>query len=208
MANSNFRNISGEKYRILKDKINQALSQTPIFAKNCPDRWPTFFKLRNELRNYVLDAWEDGAPRASSNAKRSLRGKILMHPSADVREFVSITGVCFIGKDARIGPNAFIHGDNIVAERCVVGFGVEVKDSLLSAGVRIYHFGFIGDSLLGAEANVGAGAITAVRNLKSRWKPKRGVILGPRSEIGVGGLMMPGSFIPGGKVILPGEKIF
>ncbi len=119
----------------------------------------------------------------------------------------------FIEAPAIIGPNcevrhcAYIRGKVITGEGCVIGNSTEVKNSVLFDHVQIPHFNYVGDSILGNRAHLGAGAICSnVRQDKSDIKIKTdepittnrrkfGAIICDNVEVGCGAVINPGCII-------------
>ncbi len=62
-------------------------------------------------------------------------------------------------------PGAFIRGNAIVGENCVVGNSTELKNVILFNNVQVPHYNYVGDSILGYKSHMGAGSITS--NVKS-----------------------------------------
>ena len=121
---------------------------------------------------------------------------------------VSIAGPCIIGKGAEIRQCAFIRGNVIVGEHAVVGNSTELKNVILFNRVQGPHYNYVGDSILGFRAHMGAGSITS--NVKSDKTPvkvkgqgevletglkKFGAMLGDCVEVGCGSILNPGSVI-------------
>lgn len=128
--------------------------------------------------------------------------------SAKVAPTASITGPAIIGKDAEVRHCAFIRGNAIVGEGAVVGNSTELKNVILFNKVQVPHYNYVGDSVLGYRAHMGAGSITS--NVKSDKKPvviktpeggietgfkKFGAMLGDRVEVGCGTVLNPGSVV-------------
>lgn len=128
--------------------------------------------------------------------------------SAKVYESAYITGPCIIGKDAEVRHCAFIRGKAIVGEGAVVGNSTELKNVILFNKVQVPHYNYVGDSILGYRAHMGAGSITS--NVKSDKKlitvkgpdgqietgiKKIGAFLGDEVEIGCGSVLNPGTVI-------------
>ncbi len=129
--------------------------------------------------------------------------------SARVHASAVITGPCIIDEDAEIRPGAFLRGNVLVGRGAVVGNSTELKNSLLFDGVQVPHYNYVGDSILGYRAHMGAGAITS--NVKGNHSyvtirngdmlphttglRKCGAMLGDRAEIGCGCVLNPGTVI-------------
>ena len=118
-----------------------------------------------------------------------------------------ITGPCIIDAGAEVRHCAFIRGSAVVGKSCVVGNSVELKNVILFDGVQVPHYNYVGDSILGYMAHMGAGAITS--NVKGDKKPvvvhgeahyetgckKFGAMLGDYAEIGCNSVLNPGTVV-------------
>ena len=128
--------------------------------------------------------------------------------SAKVAPTAYINGPTIIGKNAEIRHCAFIRGNAIVGEGAVVGNSTELKNVILFNKVQVPHYNYVGDSILGYKAHMGAGSITS--NVKSDKKlvvvkneteeietglKKFGAMIRDNVEIGCGSVLNPGSVI-------------
>lgn len=128
--------------------------------------------------------------------------------SAKVAPTASINGPAIIGKEAEVRHCAFIRGSAIVGEGAVVGNSTELKNVILFNKVQVPHYNYVGDSILGYKAHMGAGSITS--NIKSdktlvvvhagdeaieTGLKKFGAILGDYVEVGCNSVLNPGSVI-------------
>lgn len=133
---------------------------------------------------------------------------IWIHKSANVYPSAYITGPAIIGPKAEIRHCAFIRGKAIVGENAVVGNSTELKNVVLFDNVQVPHYNYVGDSILGYKAHLGAGAITS--NVKSdklntvvkfnggtieTGMKKFGAIVGDNVEVGCGSVLNPASVI-------------
>lgn len=112
-----------------------------------------------------------------------------------------------IGEGTEIRPGAFIRGSVITGANCVIGNSSELKNCVLLDKVQIPHYNYVGDSILGNGAHMGAGSICS--NLKSDGKEV--VIHGDREyETGlrkIGGILADGADVGCGCVLNPGTVI-
>ena len=138
------------------------------------------------------------------------------HPKADiwiakdavVFDSACILGPCIIDHGTEIRHCAFIRGNALIGRNCVVGNSVELKNVILFDNVQTPHYNYVGDSILGYKAHMGAGSITS--NVKSdktlvavrfgderieTGRKKFGVILGDHAEIGCNSVLNPGTVI-------------
>ena len=112
-----------------------------------------------------------------------------------------------IGHGTEIRPGAFLRGNVITGENCVIGNSSELKNCVLLNNVQTPHYNYVGDSVLGNFAHMGAGSICS--NLKSDGKKvvihgdteydtglrKVGAILGDHADVGCGCVLNPGAVI-------------
>lgn len=121
---------------------------------------------------------------------------------------------CVLGDGCEIRPGAYIRGRVIVGGGCVIGNSTEVKNAILFDGVTAPHFNYIGDSILGHLAHLGAGVILSNVRLDKKpvtplWDPpctplrKAGALIGDRAEIGCHTVVCPGAVVPRGDRIPP-----
>ena len=133
---------------------------------------------------------------------------VWIHKSAKVFESAYIHGPAIICKDAEIRHCAFIRGNAIVGEGAVIGNSTELKNVIIFNKCEVPHYNYVGDSILGYKAHMGAGSITS--NIKSDRKlvvikdgdekietelKKIGAMLGDNVEVGCGSVLNPGTII-------------
>lgn len=136
--------------------------------------------------------------------------------TATVAPTAYIKGPAIIGKNAEIRHCAFIRGKAIVGEGAVVGNSTELKNVILFNKVQVPHYNYVGDSILGYKAHMGAGSITS--NVKSdktnvvikyegdkieTGLKKMGAILGNYVEVGCNSVLNPGTIIGSNTNIYP-----
>ena len=124
--------------------------------------------------------------------------EVWVHRTAHVAPTASITGPCIIGPEAEVRHCAFIRGSALVGAHCVVGNSVELKNVILFDNVQTPHYNYVGDSILGYKAHMGAGSITS--NVKS---DKTHVAVTDGVEVGCNSVLNPGSVIGRGSRVYP-----
>jgi len=136
-----------------------------------------------------------------------LKPGVLVGKNVKIYEVVTIEAPAIIGHGTEIRPGAFIRGNVITGENCVLGNSTELKNAILLDKVQVPHYNYIGDSVLGNYAHMGAGSICS--NLKSDGKAvvihgdtdintnlrKVGGILADRADVGCGCVINPGTVI-------------
>lgn len=151
-----------------------------------------------------------------ANEYEQLDKDVWVARDAVVYKNATILGPAIIGHKAEVRPGAFIRGKVIIGDGAVVGNSTEIKNSILFAGVQVPHYNYVGDSILGYKAHMGAGSITS--NVKSDKSlvtvsfegkkiethlKKFGAILGDRVEIGCNSVLNPGSVIGRNSSVYP-----
>lgn len=141
---------------------------------------------------------------------------IWIHKTAKVFPSAYIAGPAIICREAEIRHCAFIRGSAIVGESAVVGNSTELKNVILFNKVQVPHYNYVGDSILGYKAHMGAGSITS--NVKSDKKlitvkgpdcaietgiKKIGAFLGDNVEVGCGSVLNPGTIVGRNSNIYP-----
>ena len=136
--------------------------------------------------------------------------------SAKVAPSAFINGPAIIGKEAEVRHCAFIRGNAIVGEGAVVGNSTELKNVVLFNKVQVPHYNYVGDSILGYRAHMGAGSI--ISNVKSdktlvvvkdkeeqiaTGLKKFGAMLGDCVEVGCNSVLNPGTVVGRNSQIYP-----
>ena len=146
-----------------------------------------------------------------------LRGEhIWIAKTAKLAPSVTLTGPCIIGPGTQLRPGAFIRGNVLVGADAVVGNSTELKNCILFDGVQVPHFNYVGDSILGYRAHMGAGAVTSnIKNDKTdvtirigdaraeTGLRKLGALLGDGVEVGCNSVLNPGTVIGPGTAVYP-----
>ena len=145
-----------------------------------------------------------------------IEGAVWIDPSVKLPAYATIIGPAWIGAKTEIRPGAFIRGNVIVGEGCVLGNACEFKNCLLLDGVQVPHFSYVGDSILGNRAHLGAGVILS--NLRLDQKPvtvrlptgvfetglrKFGAIVGDGAEVGCNAVLNPGTLLGKRALVMP-----
>ncbi len=140
---------------------------------------------------------------------------IWVHKTAKVASTAYLGSPCIIGANTEVRHCAFIRGSALVGENCVVGNSVELKNVILFDKVQVPHYNYVGDSILGYKAHMGAGSITS--NVKSDGSlvvihgeedlptgiKKVGAMLGDFVEVGCNAVLNPGTVIGRNSSIYP-----
>ena len=147
---------------------------------------------------------------------REVTPTVWVHETATVAPTAFLGAPCIIGPGTEVRHCAFIRGSALVGANCVVGNSVELKNVILFDNVQVPHYNYVGDSILGYKAHMGAGSITS--NVKSdkthvvvtdgaeridTGRKKVGAMLGDGVEVGCNSVLNPGSVIGRGSRVYP-----
>ena len=137
-----------------------------------------------------------------------IEGMLWLHPSVKLPAYATIIGPAWIGARTEIRPGAFLRGNVIVGEDCVLGNASEFKNCLLMDRVAAPHFNYVGDSILGNGAHFGAGVICSNLRLDQQsivvrtadatvdtGLRKFGAIVGDQAEVGCNAVLNPGTIL-------------
>ncbi len=162
-----------------------------------------------EARPYPLDP-----PKAPPGVQ--IEGRVHIDPSVTLPGHATIIGPVWICAGSEIRPGAFIRGNVIAGEGCVLGNSSEFKNCILMDGVQAPHFNYVGDSVLGNRAHLGAGAICSNLRLDRRDVAVRlpggpvdtglrkfGAILGDEAEVGCNAVLNPGTLLGRRSLVMP-----
>jgi NDP-sugar pyrophosphorylase family protein len=168
------------------------------------------------IRDYV-DANAKAKNYGSVEGKAFIGPNVFIGEGTVIEDGVMIKGPAIIGRNCQIRHGAYFREHVIVGDGCVVGNSCELKNAFLFNGCQVPHFNYVGDSILGYKAHVGAGVILsnfrslpgnvsveAEGNRIDTGLRKFGALIGDRADIGCNAVLNPGSVIGRGSVIYPG----
>jgi NDP-sugar pyrophosphorylase family protein len=171
------------------------------------------------LPGYVMAAFEQplGGPGTEGEPGRLL---IRVAEGAVVEEAAIVVGPALIGRDCRVYAGSLVRGPVILGDGAVVGHGSEVVRSVLLNGAHASHLNYVGDSILGANVNLGAGAVCSnvklgggtVRvsvedDLHDTDLDKLGAILGDGVQLGCNVVASPGTLVGPRTWVYPGVQL-
>lgn len=141
---------------------------------------------------------------------------VWVHATARIAPTALLGAPCIIGAGTEVRHCAFIRESALVGENCVVGNSVELKNVILFDNVQVPHYNYVGDSILGFKAHMGAGSLTSnvksdqtlvtVKNGSERIETglkKFGAIVGDYVEVGCNSVLNPGTVVGRNSNIYP-----
>ncbi len=190
------------------------LSQTEHASlfEGCAQAWEAL----KQIKPYVEAHAKPSSP-DQRNGGALIGAQVFIGAGTVVEDGAMIKGPAIIGRNCQIRHNAYLRENVIVGDHCVVGNSCELKNVLLFNYCQVPHFNYVGDSILGHRAHLGAGVILS--NFKSfpgnvtvemNGRPfdtglrKFGALLGDGAEVGCNAVLNPGSIVGRGAIVYPG----
>ena len=184
-------------------KIVNLYNLEETIAKELLQKFEYPWEALSVIKEYIADLGE----KLPKDEYEKRGENIWIHKTAKVFPSAYIGDNTIICEDAEVRHCAFIRGSAIVGKKCVVGNSSELKNCILLNHVQVPHYNYVGDSILGDYAHMGAGSILS--NLKSGGKNvvihgdkeyetglrKIGSFLGEHADIGCGSVLNPGTII-------------
>ncbi len=169
-----------------------------------------------DIESFILKL----GPRLPEDRYERSAENVWIAKSARVFQSAYIGGPCIIDEEAEVRHCAFIRGCAIVGKKAVVGNSTELKNVLLFDEVQVPHYNYVGDSVLGYKAHMGAGSITS--NIKSdkslivvhdaageiqTGRRKFGAIIGDGADVGCNSVLNPGTVLGRGCTVYPNSCV-
>ena len=188
--------------------MNKKVKTCDLFCCETPYLKPLFdeaeypWEMLPKIKDYIKTLIANGL-----DGYNEIEKDVWVHNSVKIYPNVTLIGPTIIGEGCEIRPGAFIRGSVITGRDCVIGNSTEIKNAVLLDKVQVPHYNYVGDSVLGNHAHMGAGAICS--NLKADGKPvvvrgdtayetglrKIGGILGDEADVGCGCVLNPGTVV-------------
>jgi NDP-sugar pyrophosphorylase family protein len=202
-------------------------SEIPLLFAELPDAFANHFNPAApwELLGEPLDEILASLPSSEIHGQLApdvhlVGDRIVICPGARIHPTAVIEGPIYIGRDVEIRPGAYLRGGIWIGDRCIVGANTEIKRAILLPHAKAPHLNYVGDSILGADVNLGAGTILSnfrhdggqIRiphngNRLDTGRRKLGAILGDGVLTGCNSVLHPGVVVGRGTQIYPGVQL-
>lgn len=189
------------------------LSQTEhaaIFA-GCKFAWEALPKIQGYVRDHLRPGLNNRC-----DGVAYIGESVFIGEGTVVEDGVMIKGPAIIGRNCQIRHNAYLRENVIVGDQCVIGNSCELKNVLLFNGCQVPHFNYVGDSILGHGAHLGAGVkISNIKMLPGNVTVEKdgvptdtglrkfGALIGDHAQVGCNAVLNPGSIVGPRAVIYP-----
>jgi NDP-sugar pyrophosphorylase family protein len=165
-----------------------------------------------KLEDYILSKKKDLLKNGYSEKFKN----VFVGKNVKIDDHSRIEGCAIIGDNAFIGHSAYLRDSVLIGENVHIGHAVEVKHSVVLQNTAVAHFNYIGDSVIGSNANIGGGVILAnwrfdEKSIEVRYKNKKidtgltkfGVVIGDKCKIGSNAVLNPGTILEKNVFIYP-----
>lgn len=174
------------------------------------------WELLSKISNFIVELGR----KLSEDKFTEVKENVWVAKSAKVAPTSCINGPAIIDEEAEVRHCAFIRGNAIVGKGAVVGNSTELKNVILFNKVQVPHYNYVGDSILGFKAHMGAGSITSnvksdktlvvVKNGEEKIETglkKFGAMLGDNVEVGCNSVLNPGTVIGRNSNVYPTSMV-
>ncbi|MDD5948225.1 MAG: UDP-N-acetylglucosamine pyrophosphorylase [Lachnospiraceae bacterium] len=185
-------------------KISNLYTLQETMAKELMEQYEYPWEVLPHIGEFIMEL----GPKLPKEEYEQRGENIWIHKTATVFDSAYINGPCIIGRDTQVRQCAFIRGNALVGENCVVGNSTELKNVILFNVVQVPHYNYVGDAILGFHSHMGAGSITSnVKSDKTKVTVKTpegrietglkkfGAMIGDYVEVGCNSVLNPGTVI-------------
>ena len=184
-------------------KSTELFEITNPLLKNLFDNTIYPWEILSKIKNFIIETLNN-----PPNNLKLLKEGVLVGSNVKISENATIIAPAIIADNSEIRTGAYLRGNVIIGENCVIGNSSELKNCVLLNNVQVPHYNYVGDSVLGNFSHLGAGSICS--NLKSDKSNvnvkldgeliktnlrKFGAIIGDKVEIGCNSVLNPGTVI-------------
>lgn len=193
-------------------KTNELLDLDHTIAKEYLSQFEFPWEALKSIGDLIIEL----SKKINKEEFKEVKENVWIHNTAKIFDSAYIAGPCIIGANTEVRHCAFIRGNALIGENCVVGNSCELKNVILFDNVQTPHYNYVGDSILGYKAHMGAGSITSnFRSDKGLIKVrfgseifetglrKMGAIIGDNVEVGCNAVLNPGTIVGRNSMIYP-----
>ena len=192
-------------------KIKELYDLNHTKAKDYLSKYEYPWEALASIKDFIIELGKS----LDTNEYKEIKENVWVHKSAKVFDSAYLGSPCIIGENTEIRHCAFIRGRALVGDNCVIGNSCELKNVIIFDNAEVPHFNYVGDSILGFKAHMGAGSITS--NVKSDRTlvvihgdtnietgiKKVGAFLGDYVEVGCNSVLNPGTVVGRNSNIYP-----
>ncbi len=178
--------------------------------------WSAISKIESYL-DHLIDSTGEPLIHGTVSPQATVGGRVYVAADAIIEPGATVLGPAWIGSETVVRSGAYIRANVIIGNRCVLGNSSEFKNCLLFDNCEVPHFNYVGDTILGYKAHLGAGVICSNVRLDRRTVQVRdgdgglidtglqkfGALVGDRTEVGCNTVLSPGSILGRDCILYP-----
>lgn len=193
-------------------KIKELFDLEHTLAKEYLNKYEYHYEVLKDIKDIIIDI----SKHLNKEEYIEVKENVWIHKTANIYESAYIAPYTIIGKETEVRHSAFIRGNVLIGNNCVIGNSVELKNCILFDNVDVPHYNYVGDSILGYKAHMGAGSITSnlrcddglvvIHDEKEDIHTnirKVGAAIGDYSQIGCNAVLNPGVILGRNTIIYP-----
>ena len=175
-----------------------------------------YYEVLHKIKEYIIELGNS----LDKKNYQEIEKNIWIGKNVKINKLSTIIAPCIIDDETEIRPGAFIRGNVIIGKNCVIGNSTEIKNSIIFDNAQLPHYNYVGDSIVGYHAHLGAGVILSnLKNDKSniviKYQDKKietnlrkmGAIIGDNVDIGCNSVCFPGTIIGNDTSIYPLTRV-
>lgn len=192
----------------MKDIIN--IDKT--ITKNLFTEINNYWEALPKIKEYIIKLGNS----LDKNNYKEIDKNIWIGKNVKIDKLSTIIAPCIIDDETELRPGAFLRGNVIIGKKCVIGNSTEIKNSIIFDEAQLPHYNYVGDSIIGYHAHLGAGVILSnlkndksniiIKNKDEKIETnlrKMGAIVGDYVDIGCNSVCFPGTIIGNNTSIYP-----
>lgn len=193
-------------------KIDNIIDIDKTISKELFDSINNYWEVLPKIKEYIIELGNN----LDKNNYQEIDKNIWIGKDVKIDKLATIIAPCIIDDETEIRPGAYIRGNVIIGKKCVIGNSTEIKNSIIFDEAQLPHYNYVGDSIIGHHAHLGAGVILS--NLKNdktniviKYKDekietnlrKMGAIIGDNVDVGCNSVCFPGTIIKNNTSVYP-----
>ena len=171
-----------------------------------------YYEVLPKIKEYIIELGN----KLNKENYHEIDKNIWIGKDVKIDKLATIIAPCIIDNETEIRPGAYIRGNVIIGKKCVIGNSTEIKNSIIFDEAQLPHYNYVGDSIIGYHAHLGAGVILSnlkndKTNITIKGKDikietnlrKMGSIIGDNVDVGCNSVCFPGTIIGNNTSIYP-----
>ena len=192
--------------------LKNIISIDKTISKELFNNIENYYEVLPKIKEYIIELGNS----LDKKHYQEIEKNVWIGKNVKIDKLATIISPCIIDDETEIRPGAYIRGNVIIGKKCVVGNSTEIKNSIIFDEAQLPHYNYVGDSIIGYHAHLGAGVILSnLKNdktnivIKSKdYKietnlRKMGAIIGDNVDVGCNSVCFPGTIIGNNTSVYP-----